>query len=428
MSLARRTLAAALAGALALHAGAPALAQEQKATVVFQDVGPERDAFNEEVVRRFEAEHPDIDVRYNWIANEPYKTGIKVMLESNSPPDVYFVWAGSFSSDFVDSGVAEDVSASRARGDAWTRGATDAITDQFLYQGGLYGVPAEIYTKVFWKNDAFFARHGLEAPRTIGETVRLCRRIRSIDRKVTPISFGGSESWTISHYVTMLFQRHVDRATLDADYQLRSGRDALFTDPGYVAALEDLKRLEAAGCFNKGINSMDPGVSRTMFAIDLAAMTFCGSWCPPVFDADGAGPYSPFPFPAVEGGRGDQRAALVGVQGYQLSAKSKVQDEAMVFLNYLLSPDTQALLARMAGQLPANASALRDGDLPAVSMTLLDLVAEAPSSVPPVNTVLEVSVGDVVLKSGQDFLAGTIDAKGFMDRVRRQALRAKARS
>ena len=65
-------------------------------TIVFQDMGAEREGFNEEAIRLFEEAHPDIDVEYRWQANEPYKTGIKVMMESNSPPDLYFVWAGSF--------------------------------------------------------------------------------------------------------------------------------------------------------------------------------------------------------------------------------------------------------------------------------------------------------------------------------------------
>jgi hypothetical protein len=85
-----------------------------------------------------------------------------------------------------------------------------------------------------------------------------------------------------------------------------------------------------------------------------------------------------------------------------------------------------ALQARMAGQLPANASALKDGDLPAVSIDLLARVAEAPVSVPPLNTIVETSVSDVILKSGQDLTAGTITPEEFMERVRAQALEAKS--
>ena len=418
-----RPLLAALAGFVAVGTAAA------QTTVTFLDVGPERDAFNTEVVRLFEAENPDIRIDYDWIANEPYKTAIKVMLESNSPPDLYFVWAGIFANDFVDSGVAADIADTATRGEGWAATMPPALIEQFRYEGGLYGAPSEIYAKPMWKNDAFFAAHQLAVPQTIDEVIALCRTIRRIDDDMTPISFGGSESWTISHYVTMLFERHVPAEVREADFYLTADPDDLWTDPGYVAALRDLKRMERADCFNKGINSMDPGVSRTMFAIELAAMTFCGSWCPPIFDADDfAGRYSPFDFPGVAGGRGDQEAMLVGVQGYQLARASAVPEEAMRFLDFLLRPDIQAMMARMANQLPANASGIEEGDLPPVSVEILDMVAAAPSSVPPVNTVVDTGVGDVILKSGQDFLAGTVDAEGMMARVRAQAIKAKTRS
>ena len=418
----KRSSLFALTMALALPLGAAA-----QTTVVYQDMGAEREAFNKEAIRLFEEANSDIKIQYSWIANEPYKTGIKVMLESNSPPDLYFVWAGSFSNDFVDAGLANDISDSFDRGDAWTVGAPAGVVDQFRHKGGLYGVPGEVYTKYMWKNDAFFAENNLEVPASM-----------------SPIAFGASESWTINHYLTILFQRHVALDVALADYQLTTPADQLWTDPGYLAALKDFKRMETEGCFNDGINSVDPGVSRTMFATGLAAMTFCGSWCPPQFDEQGfEGQYSAFAFPAVAGGKGNQEGhedgdlrpedvkkiatELVGAQGYQVSASTKVRDETLKFLSWLQSPEMNALKAQLSGQLPANASALKEGDLPAVSIDLLARVAAAPVSVPPLNTIVETSVSDVILKSGQDLVAGTVTPEEFMERVRTQALEAQAR-
>ena len=213
-----------------------------------------------------------------------------------------------------------------------------------------------------------------------------------------------------------------------ADFLLTAEADVLWTDPGYEAALTDFVRLMDGGCFNDGINSVDPNVSRTMFAQELAAMTFCGSWCPPIFDEQGfAGKYSAFPFPAVEGGRGDQAGGLVGTQGFQVAEASQDREAAIELMSWLLSPEMQALQARTAGQLPANASALSDGDLPEVSVDLLNRVAQLPVSVPPLNTIVETSVSDVILKSGQDLAAGTVTPAEFMEHVRAQAVTAQQR-
>ena len=421
---ARAGLALALAAGVSL---APAGASAET-TITFMDLGPERIEFNEEVIRRFEEANPDIKVDYRWQANEPYKTGIKVMMESNSPPDVLFNWAGSNSNDFVDAGVVADLSQSFERGDAWTTDMPTGVVNQYNYKGGLYGVPSQVYTKTMFKNDAFFEENGLEVPATMDELIGMCAKVREIDPQMTPIAFGASESWTINHYLTILFQRHVDLDTAMADYLLDKPADELFTDPGYEAALNDFKRMIDADCFNAGINSVTPEVSRTMFASGLAATTFCGSGCPPQFDDQGAeGTYSPFPFPAVAGGKGDQTGALVGVQGYQVASKSQHPDEAIEFLSFLVSPDNNAMLAEMVGQLPANASRLKDGALSEPSTLMLDGIAAANVSVPPLNTIVETSVSDVILKSGQDLVAGTIEPAEFMERVREQAREAKER-
>ena len=420
----QRVAGLAAAAALAALAGAAAA----QTTIRFQDQGPEREPFNEEAIRLFEEANPDIDVEYRWQANEPYKTGIKVMMESNDPPDVYFVWAGSFANDIVDTGVVSEISDSEERGDAWTEGAAKGIVDQFRHRDGLYGVPAEIYTKTMWKNDQFFADNGLEVPETLDELRALCGRVREIDPLMTPIAFGASESWTINHYLTVLFQRHVPIETALADYQLQGDPEELFTHPGYERALEDFASLIDARCFNDGINSTTPEVSRTMFATDLAAMTFCGSWCPPMFDDQGfAGRYSDFPFPRIEGAEGDQDGVLVGAIGYQVAEASEEREAALEFLSFLTSPEMAALRARMIGRIPSNNAALEEGDLQPVAAELLDMATAAPVSVPPLNTIVETSVSDVILKSGQDLVAGTVDPAGFIEQVRAQARDAASR-
>ncbi|WP_226781353.1 ABC transporter substrate-binding protein [Oceaniglobus trochenteri] len=416
-----RISAAAILGTALLG---PAVAQAQT-QITYMDLGPERIAFNEEIVRQFEAANPDIKVNYIWQANEPYKTGIKVMLDSNSPPDVFFNWAGTTVFDFVDAGVVRDLSESETRGDGWTRDMPMSITDQFRNPEGLWGIPTRIYTKAFWKNDSFFADNGLEAPETFDELLGLCSKVREIDPQMTPIAFGASESWTINHYLTVLFQRHVDPARIAADHRLQGDAEALYTDPGYLEALKDFQEMVDADCFNAGINSVTPEVSRAMFASDLAAMTFCGSWCPPQFDEQGfEGRYSPFHFPAIEGAGGVQDGILVGASGYQISAASKYPEESMRFLSFMNEPEQQALMVEMVGQLPANGSMVPEDLLGAANTRLLQMIAESSVSSPPLNTVMETTVSDVTLKSGQDLVNGTITPEDFMQRVRDAAVKA----
>ncbi|QQA41455.1 ABC transporter substrate-binding protein [Pelagovum pacificum] len=411
--------------ALCMGLATPAFAQT---TLTYMAIGPERTAFNEEIIRRFEEEHPDINVEFRWLANEPYKTGIKVVMESDSPPDVFFIWAGTWAQDFVDAGAVADLSESEANGDLWTVGMPKALVDQFRDENGLWGVPSELYVKEFWRNDAFFAEHDLTMPETFEGLLNMCSEVREIDPQMTPIAFGASESWTINHYLTTLFQRHVAPDVSARDYRLQGNPEELFTDPGYLKALQDFKRLQEADCFNDGINSVSPEVSRAMFGSGLAATTYCGSWCPPQFDAAGMnGGYTPFRFPAIEGASGVQQGSMAGASGYQVSNASEYPEAAMTFLNYIANAESQVLMTELTGLLPANGTQVPEGGLSEANSALLDIVAEDEATVAALNTVVETSVSDVILKSGQDLVAGTVTPDEFMERVREAAQTAAAR-
>ena len=415
----------AVAAAVFCGVSGPVSAAVADTTITFIDITTELQDYWKALIERFEAANPGIDVEYRWLANEPYKTGIKVMTESNSPPDVFYIWAGSWAKDMVDQGAVLDLSDSLADGDAWAREMPEGLVRQFSYLDSVWGAAVHMYAKFMWKNDAFFAEHGLTIPATIDELKSFCGAVREIDERMIPISFGASESWTINHYLTILFQRHVPIEIRERDFAMRGAPEELFIHPGYQNALQDLMDLKAADCFNDGVISVTPETSRIMFSAGLAATTFCGTWCIAQFDDQGfEGRYSPFPFPVAEGGEGAQDGVMVGASGYQISSKTQHPEAAIAFLGYMLSPENQALMTRETGFIPAKSSALQEGDLPPPTIAVLELVDVASVADPALNTVLETSVSDVVLKSGQDLFAETITPAEFMQRVRDQAMRA----
>jgi raffinose/stachyose/melibiose transport system substrate-binding protein len=101
-----------------------------------------------------------------------------------------------------------------------------------------------------------------------------------------PIGLGASEPWTIDSYVSVFNQKLVPGDVRKADSDLTAPTDKLFTDPGYVAALQKVLDMQAAGCFNDGITALTPEATRSMFAAGRCAMTLCGTWCLEVFDTE----------------------------------------------------------------------------------------------------------------------------------------------
>jgi len=64
----------------------------------------------EAVVAGFKAANPDVDVQFNVIEHEAYKTAIRNFLVADEGPDVGFWFAGNRMAGFVEDGLFEDVS------------------------------------------------------------------------------------------------------------------------------------------------------------------------------------------------------------------------------------------------------------------------------------------------------------------------------
>ena len=63
----------------------------------------------EDVIRQFEAEYPEVEVRFNVFDHEGFKTAIRNFLVA-APPDVVTWFAGNRMRAFVERGLFEDVS------------------------------------------------------------------------------------------------------------------------------------------------------------------------------------------------------------------------------------------------------------------------------------------------------------------------------
>jgi raffinose/stachyose/melibiose transport system substrate-binding protein len=96
-----------------------------------------------------------------------------------------------------------------------------------------------------------------------------------------PIGLGASEPWTIDAYIAVFNQKLVPGEVRQADADLTAPADKLFTDPGYVEALQKIVEMQDANCFNSGITALTPEATRSLFASGGSAMTLCGTYMVP---------------------------------------------------------------------------------------------------------------------------------------------------
>ncbi|SFU05639.1 carbohydrate ABC transporter substrate-binding protein, CUT1 family [Pseudovibrio denitrificans] len=380
----------------------------------------------EEVIATFEEAHPGIKINYETFPSDAYKTGLQVALASDAGPDIFFNWSGEDAAVLARNGLTADLTEIGANPGMWGEKIAPGMFDAFTVGGKIHGVPTHLITKYMFYNTSFFADNNLSVPTTLGELKASCKAIRDINPRMSPISLGNAEKWKGVHYISTLNQKIVGEAQVAKDYALDGNAKELFSDPGYVEALQTLVDLSQAGCFNKAPNATTADASRSLFAAGQAAMIYCGNWCPGTFDSEGLeGGYDLARFPAAENGKGNQDYNFALLEGYQISARTKNMDAASTFVNFLVSGETQAKRARDFGRLPVNASHMGEEDGTPIFRKIAKDAGSYAGLVLILDVGLEKSVSEHYLSIIQEVLNETKTPEQAMGEIRARAQKAK---
>jgi raffinose/stachyose/melibiose transport system substrate-binding protein len=396
-----------------------AFAQKTTLTIwVLNDIAPHF----KEVAAEFEKTNPNVTITVRDYPNEAYKTAIQVGVASNQPPDIFFNEPGETAFKFVRDDQVMDLTATakKAGWDKTLKGTVGAFT----LDGKIWGMPYTQQSKYYYYSKEIFAREKIRIPSSFNALLNTCKTLKA--KGIVPISFGNSERWPGIHYMTILNQKVVGDAQIAADYSLKPAEDKLFTDPAYATALQKLKDMQDAGCFNNAVNSVSPEIARATFYSGKAAMTFCGTWCLGIMDSNGfKGKYGNFRFPRIQGGKGNQDYVISGPSGLQISAKSGNKEAAISFLEYFISAKPQARMVSSTNRIPANPAAVKGLQLePALAAVIADL-GKASGSVLWLDSAVEAGVSDAYLNMIQEVLNGTKTPQQAMEVIRESALVAK---
>ncbi len=329
-----------------LGAGA-AWAQEGEVTILRVQPGDEEEAFYAEVEQAYEAEHPDVDIVFEYIANEAYKSKLPTLLQSDARPDLFYSWGGEALREQAEAGfvrmiddlVPEDVRAT------FPQSALDAFT----VDGALYGLPLYATEVVFWVNTDLTEEGGVDhtAIETWDDFLQAVQTLK--DAGVTPIVAGGQDKWPLHFYWSYLALRE---GGPDVVTSAMSGDGGGFENEAFVAAGEDLKELAALEPFQPGVMGTTYETSSGMFADGEGAFYLMGDWdyLPMRGRAsDGEGlsdeqlAIMSFPTisdPVAEGGAG---ATLGGINGWAVSRDAS--DTAVDFLTFMLNRENQETIA-----------------------------------------------------------------------------------
>ena len=228
------------------------------------------------VLAAWAAAHPDITLKENVLANAEYKTQIATLAAANDLPDVFLLqgmntiaWAGQ--------GIAMDLT-DAINGSPYYADYNTAYFTPFTVGDKIYGFPVltggtctvVVYDKAMWAEAGFDT-----FPTTWADVEKASEYFNG--KGISAVAFGNGGQWQMnSCFLSTLGNRYTGPEWF-ASLIAKGG--AKFTDPEFVAALAETKRLfTATKIFNADFNAVTNEDAREYFIAGEAASFIGGNW------------------------------------------------------------------------------------------------------------------------------------------------------
>ncbi len=304
------------------------------------------------VAKEFEAAHPNVTVKVEAIQNEDLqRTRIPVALQSGEAPDLFQQWGGGEMVAQVADGYLKDITSMVA--DDVTRLGGSASPWQV--DGKTYGLPYQFGPEGIWYRPSLFEQAGIKGtPATLDELNADVQKLK--DAGIEPIAVGAADGWPAAHW---WYNFALQSCPSDVLQAANSTLD--FTDPCFVDAGKSLETFIATEPFNTGFaaTSAQQGATSSagLVANGNAAMELMGQWNASVMTGLVDNPdalladLSWFPFPAIDGAKGEPTAMLGGGDGF--SCYKDAPDACVELLQYITSDEVLTRFASEVGGIPA---------------------------------------------------------------------------
>lgn len=370
--------------------------------------------------KEYEKLHPGVKVELIQESDDSVKGKTKALVASNSLPDIYFTWTGSWGENFVRGNRAVDLSQIIGPDTPWGKQFAHAAVSAFQYNGKLYGIPLYLDAKFMGYNKALFDKAGVAEPKSFDELIGACAALRKSG--VTPISFGNKEGWPAVHFAGQLLAYNVPQATLEKDFNPKT---AEYSDAGYVESLTQLKNLIDDCSDGAGTNGSSYASALQQFSNAKSAMYYQEIIEFDQSTADGALKKEDFGFfklPAGEDAKGDVNSIEGAPEGYMINSASKNIPLALDFMKFVTSPENgKVLSAPPYGQPSATVGAYSAERMNPSVVEGLKVIADSSYLMPWLDTANPPRVASVWLSGLQALIGGSMTPEQVMEKVKKAA-------
>ncbi len=328
-------------------------------------------------VNRFEKSNSGFEVVHELIPNDLYKNRLSVCVATNQMPDVFPTWSGSILKEYVSIGGVVNLS-NYMKEDYSSRFNKKAL-DMVTFDSGIWGVPVEnMCIAMIFYNKNIYNSLNLSEPKTFDQLKKNIEVLK--EHGYTPFALANRTAWTGS----MFYMYFVDRLGGPSVFDNAANRknNGSFDNEVFIKAGEMVQQLVEMGAFPQGFNwkDEDSGDARNLLYNETAAMILTGSWfmsnvmfeLPEFYKNIGV-----FPFPAIEGGKGDPNNAIgtMGDNFYSVASSCAYVDQAFELVQYLID-DTAVQKRINAGKIPpVNDVVIKDP----LTNEILDAIKKTPN-------------------------------------------------
>ncbi len=199
---------------------------EEKTVLTMWCIATEADSNHDSYVAAIEEMktlYPNVELQWEAIENETYKTKLAAAMAANEVPDIFFTWACSFLGNFVDQGkvycLAETFKPFLESGEM-----TENMLGNSTYGGKHYGVPTTMNIVALFANMDLLAQAGWnKVPENYDELIKCCDDL--VAAGIIPFGCAGGEDWCVTEYVEPLIQKSIGSQALNDIFQGKASYD-----------------------------------------------------------------------------------------------------------------------------------------------------------------------------------------------------------
>ncbi|RFA26576.1 ABC transporter substrate-binding protein [Alkalilimnicola ehrlichii] len=371
--------------------------------------------YYDEIIAEYEAQNPDVNVEFQYIANEAYKTRLPTLLQSRQRPDIFYSWGGEGLRDQVEAGFVRDIT--EEMNDGWADLYPESAVGAFTLDGRVYGAPLYATVVGFWANAALTEQAGVDIDdvETWDDLKNAVVALR--EQGITPVAVGGRDGWPMHFYWGYLATRLAGGDGIEA---AKTGANGGFAGEPFVQAGQLLQEFVDLNPFQPGFMSTTYERASAMFGDQEAAMHLMGDWdYIPHKERSESGEGVPdedlrfIPFPTIADAAGNEHS-FGGINGFAVTRDAP--DEAVDFLRFLLNEENQRRAARAGIFVPVAYGSEEELDTP-YARSVARMLDESSFHQVFLDQALGVSVGATVNDISGDLAQGAITPEQAAERV-----------